>query len=145
MVISVILQLTGIAISRIKRPPSGISVIYTHFRVKLIILLNSACKITCICQVWLKHIKLEFSILPFFLNRAFIQNMIRKNNTGTSSESQYFNVTILFHNLEVLLLQKTYFHKIMWLCERYTVCPACITILRIKMAAILDFIHFCKF
>ena len=105
MVISVILQLTGIAISRIKRPPSCISVIYTHFRVKLIILLNSACKITCICQVWLKYIKLEFSILPFFFwkNRAFIQNMIRKNNTGTSSESQYFNVTILFHNLEVLL------------------------------------------
>ena len=79
------------------------------------ILLNSACQIICICQVWLKHIKLEFSILPIVLkNRAFIQNMIRKKkHPGTSSESQYFNVTILFTNLEVLMLRKTYFHKIM--------------------------------
>ena len=31
------------------------------------------------------------------------------------------------------------------LLERYTFCPAGITILRAKMAAILDFSHFCIF
>ena len=57
-----------------------------------------------------------------------------------------FNVPILFHNLEVLRLPKNCFsyNYVMYL-ERYTICPVGITILRAKMAAILNFSHFCIF
>ena len=64
-----ILRSEGIDISHIKWPLSLTSVIYTYFTDKLMILLNSVCYITWICQCWLIHTTVWVNNIAKFIEK----------------------------------------------------------------------------